>query len=110
MDTYPLSLWLLLRKGTADEDWQVAEAVKEDLNFAGIRCPLCRWRPARSSRWVCVSVGHPENYFDGCHARWNTFETRGVCPGCSHQWKWTMCLSCHKASPHEDWYEDREKV
>lgn len=59
-----------------------------------IRCPLCRWRPARSDRWVC-----------GCGESWNTFETRGRCPACGHQWTWTECLRCHGRSAHARWYE-----
>ena len=35
---------------------------------------------------------------------WNTFWTRGVCPGCGHQWRETACLQCRKKSPHESWY------
>jgi len=59
-----------------------------------IRCPLCGWRPARSDRWVC-----------GCGEEWNTFATRGRCPACSYQWRWTECLRCHRLSAHERWYE-----
>jgi hypothetical protein len=35
---------------------------------------------------------------------WNTFWTRGLCPGCGHQWQETQCLRCRKMSPHESWY------
>lgn len=59
-----------------------------------IRCPLCRWHPAPSDRWACR-----------CGEVWNTFETRGLCPRCAHQWTRTACLSCHQWSRHEDWYE-----
>jgi hypothetical protein len=58
-----------------------------------IRCPLCGWQPARSDRWVC-----------GCGEEWNTFETRGRCPSCRHQWTWTECLRCRRRSAHERWY------
>ena len=79
---------------------------KEDLSSGGrIRCPLCRWQPDRNSRWFCADVGHPEYFFGGCWTSWNTFETRGRCPGCSHQWTWTSCLRCHGWSKHEEWYD-----
>lgn len=39
---------------------------------------------------------------------WNTFWTRGVCPGCSVQWPITECLSCAQYSAHEAWYHYRE--
>jgi len=90
----------------SSEHRQVEERDESDLHFAGIRCPLCKWRPARSSWWVCWSVGPPENLDGGCGTRWNTFETRGICPGCSHQWIWTTCLGCIRTSPHEEWYEN----
>ena len=69
-----------------------------------IRCPKCSWEPSKDSRWYCA--GAP----DTCGHCWNTFETRGVCPGCSKQWQTTDCLSCGASSPHDDWYvrEDPE--
>jgi hypothetical protein len=77
--------------------------------FQGIRCPQCHWRPAPSSRWCCDCVGTPEPFFEGCGTVWNTFSTRGRCPGCSHQWGWTSCLQCHQASRHADWYDERDE-
>jgi hypothetical protein len=62
-----------------------------------IRCPVCSWEPQKSDAWCCAP--------DGCWHVWNTFETRALCPGCSKQWEYTECLSCHVSSPHEDWYE-----
>jgi hypothetical protein len=41
-----------------------------------------------------------------CLHVWNTFDTRGVCPACGHQWKETQCLRCQAWSPHEEWYAD----
>jgi hypothetical protein len=70
-----------------------------------IRCPLCDWQPSTGSMWACVSEGTPEPFFGGCGTVWNTFATRGRCPGCSHQWTWTSCLRCHGWSLHVDWYE-----
>ena len=63
-----------------------------------IRCPMCFWQPRKSDRWFCSRC---------LRSRWNTFETRGVCPVCSHRWTWTRCLSCTEWSLHEDWYEKR---
>lgn len=77
---------------------------------AEIYCPRCAWHPSAEDRWQCRP---------GCDTVWNTFWTRGLCPGCGHQWQQTACLSCHKMSPHEAWYHypdaesqenDREKV
>ncbi len=72
----------------------------------GIRCPLCHWRPSSHDLWFCADVGAPEYYLGGCGTAWNTFETRGRCPGCSHQWRWTVCHACERWSPHPDWYAD----
>jgi hypothetical protein len=74
-------------------------------DFGRIRCPLCKWRPKPSHRWFCAPCDHPEYFDDGCGTCWNTFSTRGRCPGCGHQWRWTACLSCEGWSLHEDWYE-----
>jgi hypothetical protein len=75
--------------------------------FGRIRCPLCAWQPSPLDLWSCVwTEGSPELPFPSCGAIWNTFKTRGSCPGCRHQWRWTSCLRCAGWSLHEDWYED----
>jgi hypothetical protein len=85
----------------------VPERDDEDA-LRGIRCPRCRWHPTPSSRWCCNCGGTPEPFFEACGMVWNTFLTRGRCPGCSHQWRWTSCLQCGQSSLHEDWYEPAE--
>lgn len=61
-----------------------------------IRCPVCEWQPSAHDTWNC----NP----DGCGHAWNTFDTHGVCPACSREWKVTACLKCGVWSPHDDWY------
>lgn len=73
-------------------------------NLEGVRSPLCGWIPTSASRWDCTECEFPELFFQGCYTHWNTFDTRGRCPGCGHQWRWTMCLSCGGWSLHEEWY------
>jgi hypothetical protein len=73
--------------------------------FERIRCPLCEWHPTPASVWCCYGADTPEPMFEGCGTEWNTFTTRGRCPGCHHQWRWTSCLRCSGWSLHEDWYE-----
>lgn len=63
-----------------------------------IRCPKCRWQPQRDSLWMCV-----------CLHTWNTFDTRGLCPGCGLQWQDTCCLKCLQWSKHREWYADDER-
>jgi hypothetical protein len=58
-----------------------------------IVCPNCRWIPVLEARWPC-RCGHV----------WNTFRTRGQCPGCSYRWEITQCLACQTISPHQAWY------
>ena len=77
--------------------------VDEPLRLAGlrsraplVRCPRCRYRPRRRDRWVCRP---------SCGTVWNTFATRGRCPGCGLQWAVTACPACHEISPHLAWYE-----
>ncbi|MDQ3800088.1 MAG: hypothetical protein M3384_11585 [Acidobacteriota bacterium] len=104
---------LLLFRKSADFDKysETGERTKNrsGTDFSRIRCPLCRWQPRASSRWCCVADGgYPHFFYGGCGAVWNTFETRGLCPGCNHQWTWTDCLRCWQSSPHEAWYETDE--
>jgi hypothetical protein len=58
-------------------------------------CPKCAWRPQAEDRWECTP---------SCGTVWNTFWTRGVCPGCAVKWPVTQCLECMQFSPHEAWY------
>ncbi len=60
-----------------------------------IRCPRCGWTPRSGDRWMCT-----------CGHAWNTFDTRGRCPGCGRRWRHTQCLSCGAWSPHEKWYAE----
>jgi hypothetical protein len=99
---------LQLFRKSVDPDQGADANESEDLKNSTqrIRCPICKWPPNRFSRWTCWDCGHPEYYFEGCGTEWNTFDTGGVCPGCSHKWIWTTCLSCWGWSKHEDWYEE----
>lgn len=100
-------MFYALRHGTPlDTTWleNVDDKTADDAN--GIRCPRCQWRPRPEDRWMCVAAGAPEFFEAGCGTEWNTFTTRGRCPGCSHQWRWTSCPSCNQWSLHEDWYEE----
>jgi hypothetical protein len=85
----------------------IVDAIERIRNTARrhkIRCPACAWEPGSSARWYCVETAAPEHFSPGCGTAWNTFSTRGRCPGCSHQWHWTACLHCGGWSKHEDWY------
>lgn len=66
-----------------------------------IFCPKCEWRPQAEDRWECVP---------SCGTVWNTFWTRGVCPGCAVKWPITQCQACEEYSRHEDWYHEPPSV
>jgi hypothetical protein len=98
----------LLLKESPELDLPVDTIDRKEIRreFSRIRCPLCRWNPTADSRWTCIAFGTPEPPFDSCGTVWNTFSTRGRCPGCRHQWTWTTCLRCGMPSKHDDWYEN----
>ncbi len=103
------SRWQLLVKGerVPGHTTFTIEKPSEDEPSSGVRCPHCSWRPSAWSRWSCFwHEGSPEPFFEACDTSWNTFSTRGLCPGCGHQWQWTSCLRCGQWSLHEDWYEE----
>ncbi|MDQ3373820.1 MAG: hypothetical protein M3521_08035 [Acidobacteriota bacterium] len=83
---------------------------EEATDFSRICCPLCEWQPKSSTRWSCGNCEHPEYFYNACGSVWNTFATGGKCPGCRHQWKWTMCLRCFGWALHADWYQKNNKV
>lgn len=74
---------------------QGGSSIDDKRREPGIRCPLCKWVPRKHDRWSCT-----------CGHTWNTFDTRGVCPACSHAWQDTQCLRCHQWSKHDAWYPD----
>lgn len=82
----------------------VIERFRNTARRQKVRCPACGWQPATSSRWFCADTAAPEFFSPGCGTSWNTFSTRGLCPGCSHQWTWTACLQCAGWSKHHEWY------
>jgi hypothetical protein len=92
--------------GVITHKW-LDEDVDED--GARIRCPMCEWKPGRASKWFCGPCDIPEGFRGGCGMSWNTFTTRGRCPGCNHQWRWTSCLACGQWSLHEDWYQTDDR-
>jgi hypothetical protein len=92
----------------AEEKLKTLQKDEAEDDFERIRCPHCNWKPNGASRWVCADCEAPEYFYGGCWTSWNTFETRGRCPTCSHQWIWTSCLSCHAWARHEDWYVKKE--
>ncbi len=69
-----------------------------------VRCPKCGWEPDESCIWVC----------DVCNTKWNTFETRGQCPGCSKVFIDTACSrkwgGCGQMSLNADWYTQRDII
>lgn len=71
--------------------------MSEKLHY--IACPQCDWEPTATSRWYCT-----------CGCQWNTFDTGGICPSCQKKWKTTQCISCHKHSPHNDWYRNLSAI
>jgi hypothetical protein len=87
-----------------EKSTKIGRREEETIDFSRIRCPLCKWRPGKSNRWYCADCYYPEYFYDGCGTSWNTFSTRGLCPGCGHQWRWTTCFRCQRWSRHDDWY------
>ena len=95
-------VFLFRRSPAFDESFETGKLKDAPVDLKRIRCPLCRWQPKASSRWFCAS----DNFHFGCGTAWNTFDTRGRCPGCQYQWKTTDCLRCFRSSPHEAWYQN----
>jgi hypothetical protein len=106
----PMRLFLFRKTPDFDEHLKTEKLKERTTDFSRIRCPLCRWQPTASSQWYCSDAPEfPHFFYHGCGTSWNTFETRGRCPGCDHQWTWTDCHRCWQSSPHDDWYEDENR-
>jgi hypothetical protein len=97
-------LWLFQETLKPGKPAKSRQRNEERTDFNRIHCPLCKWQPNKSHHWYCADCDYPEGFYDGCGTSWNTFTTRGRCPGCSHHWRWTICLRCQGWSRHDDWY------
>jgi Zn-dependent protease len=58
-----------------------------------VNCPRCSSHPPKGPFWVC----------DHCQTRFDTFQSRGVCPGCGAWFHETACPDCRRTSHIEDW-------
>jgi hypothetical protein len=99
----------LRRGGTPQHVADLLERFRDVARRHRIRCPTCAWTPDASSRWACADTAAPEHFSNGCGTAWNTFDTRGRCPGCRYQWQWTVCLSCHMWAKHGEWYASEDE-
>lgn len=98
---------LALRKPMPATDLvdRILERTDDDTpEFLRIRCPHCDWEPDSTALWCCAARAEPPEHHRGCGTSWHTFDTRGRCPGCDHQWAWTACLRCSRWARHDDWY------
>jgi len=59
----------------------------------GFVCPCCNSSPPLGNVWTCP----------GCHTKFDTFETQGVCPHCTSHFPVTPCLDCGRAYPIGEW-------
>ena len=59
----------------------------------GFACPACKKAPRAGLLWVC----------NKCRKRFDTFETRAVCPHCAAQFARTTCLDCHRTHAMSEW-------
>ena len=57
-------------------------------------CPGCGEAPPRGAYWQC----------EHCVTRFDTFETRGRCPGCGAWYLETACPHCHASNHVDAWY------
>ena len=62
----------------------------------GFKCPSCHTAPPLGGYWKCGN----------CQQKFDTFETRGVCPHCAAQYPVTMCLDCREQHPMSEWVEN----
>ncbi len=63
-------------------------------------CPRCAAVPSGDPVWQC----------EFCHCVWDTFKTRGRCPGCGFTYPATFCVACGHNSRHRDWYRPAPRL
>jgi ATP-dependent Clp protease adapter protein ClpS/predicted RNA-binding Zn-ribbon protein involved in translation (DUF1610 family) len=56
-------------------------------------CPACGASPPKGNFWRC----------DNCRTAFDTFEHHAECPQCGKRFPRTMCSTCRKMNPIDDW-------
>ena len=59
----------------------------------GFACPSCKAVPRTGDLWKCGQCGN----------RFDTFQSKGVCPACGAQFPATRCMECGEAHPISEW-------
>jgi len=59
----------------------------------GFACPACKAAPPIGDVWGCGQCGN----------RFDTFQSKGVCPACGAQFPATRCMECGAAHPMNEW-------
>ena len=76
--------------------FQQARAMLRILNaprHQELHCPACGAPPLAGKYWACGK----------CGVKFDTFDERGVCPGCGGQFPITQCPACQTKHPIEAW-------
>jgi Zn-dependent protease len=61
-------------------------------------CPSCHTAPPVGAFWACGR----------CQGRFDTFETRAICPGCGSHFPDTGCVDCGSLHPMAEWVRTPE--
>jgi Zn-dependent protease len=61
----------------------------------GCACPACEKSPPRGQFWMC----------EHCQSKFDTFATRGRCPGCGAWFLETTCPHCHATNHIDGWFK-----
>jgi len=59
----------------------------------GFACPACKAAPPIGDVWGCGRCGN----------RFDTFQSKGICPSCGAQFPTTLCMECGVAHPMSEW-------
>lgn len=91
--TVAISIFLLMNCWSGLKQARVLLRLSKLPRRPGFACPSCRTAPPLGVFWKC----------NQCKQAFDTFETRGVCPHCSHLHATTICVDCRETYPMSEW-------
>ncbi len=89
-----LAAFVAMRSWAGFQSARLLARIAAAPRHAEAACPACKAHPLDGNFWQC----------EHCGTRFDTFASRGVCPGCGAEFPQTRCFDCLHASPMAQWF------
>jgi Zn-dependent protease/ATP-dependent Clp protease adapter protein ClpS len=88
-----IALFVLYRSVVGFLQARTLQGILHGPRHEDFACPACGASPPKGNFWRC----------DNCRTAFDTFKHRAECPQCGKRFPRTMCSTCRKMNPIDDW-------